>query len=103
MDPEDLARLGAALTKLRARRGLGVAELARRLDMTTTGYKHMERGKAAPSMAMLFAMSRVLECSWNELLGDPPTAGDESDWRAGYRAGVADAAAAARQLLEQEE
>lgn len=100
-DPADLARLGAALKRTRERRGLALKACAERIGMTHVGLKHIEAGRAGLSTAMLFRLARALECSWNDILGPPPShSGDEPDWQAGYRAGVGDAVMATRKLLE---
>jgi transcriptional regulator with XRE-family HTH domain/mannose-6-phosphate isomerase-like protein (cupin superfamily) len=77
-DARRAALLGEALLAVRTRRGLGVRELARRIDVSASLISRIEKGRVMPSVGTLFALADALEVPVAEILGDPaapPTSG----------------------------
>lgn len=98
---EDIEQVQAAIRRTRERRGLTMADLDRRLTgKSGNTTRQIEGGHSAPSVAMLFKLARALDCNWTDLLGPPPSGGEDAEWRAGYRAGVGDAVGAVRGLVD---
>lgn len=58
-DPAD--GIGRRVSAIRARRGLGVSELARRVGVSPSLISQIERAQSRPSVSTLFAISRALE------------------------------------------
>jgi transcriptional regulator with XRE-family HTH domain len=100
--PDEVTRaISRALKTTREKRGLTAAELARRAGVTANAILHVEHAKSAPSLAVVFELVDALGCSWSDVLGPLPHAADgDGDYQAGYRAGVGDASAAVRELLD---
>jgi XRE family transcriptional regulator, aerobic/anaerobic benzoate catabolism transcriptional regulator len=73
-----LGQLGDRTRRLRARRGLTRRELAKEADVSERHLANLETGTGNPSVQILRQISRALNCSVAELVGDE---GDESaDW-----------------------
>jgi transcriptional regulator with XRE-family HTH domain len=62
--------LGARLRAIRLSRGLGVRELARRLDVSPSAISQIETGKIQPSVRTLYALAAEFGVSVNEALFD---------------------------------
>lgn len=79
--PDDETRaeiLGRSLRAVRERRGLGVRELARRIDVSASLISRIERGTVMPSVGTLFALSEALEVPVAEILGDAHAPGAQA-------------------------
>jgi transcriptional regulator with XRE-family HTH domain len=66
LDAEDHVRtvldsIGERLRELRQARGIGVRELARRVDITPSMLSQLERGTTKPSVGTLFRLAAALE------------------------------------------
>lgn len=99
-DPEAAAQIAEAVKRTRKRRELSTGALGKMIGAGSRTIWNIEEGGGL-SVAMLFELARVLECSWTDLLGPVPGIPDgEGDWNAGYRAGVGDALVSVRGLME---
>src|SRR5262245_31165280 len=65
-----LARLGARLRERRAERGLALAELARRTELSRRYLTEAEAGRANPSVAVLLRLAAALGTTAADLLRD---------------------------------
>lgn len=65
--------LGARLRAERERKGIGVRELSRRLDVSASMISQIERDMVMPSVNTLYAITAVLETSLDELFGRTAT------------------------------
>src|SRR5262249_27354318 len=67
--------LGPRLRALRLRRGLGLRELARRLDLSPSSISQIETGKMRPSVRTLYALASEFGVTVDALLFDqaPPS------------------------------
>ena len=81
--------LGPRLRAIRLARGLGVRELARRLDVSPSAISQIETGKIQPSVRTLYALAAEFGVSVNDALFDEGAARPDS------AAAGAEAAAAA--------
>jgi transcriptional regulator with XRE-family HTH domain len=73
------AAVGARLRAERERRGLGVRELARRVDVSASLISQVELGKATPSVGTLYAIVSELGLSLDELFsGSAPAPAAEA-------------------------
>ena len=70
LDNSRSAELGESVRRIREMRGLGVRELARRIDVSPSLISRIERGTVMPSVATLFALQSALEVTVAELLGE---------------------------------
>jgi transcriptional regulator with XRE-family HTH domain len=66
--------IGARLTAHRARRGVRVSELARRIGVSPSLISQIERGQSRPSVSTLFAMAQALDVPVDTFFRD----GDEA-------------------------
>ena len=64
-------RLGQRLKDVRVRSGLTLRELARQAEVSPSLISQIENGKSQPSVATLYAFSRVLNVSVDELFDEP--------------------------------
>jgi transcriptional regulator with XRE-family HTH domain len=66
--------LGPRLRAIRVRRGVGVRELARRLDLSPSAISQIETGKMQPSVRTLYALASEFGTTVDEVLFDhaPP-------------------------------
>lgn len=62
--------LGARVRAIRIARGIGVRELARRLDVSPSAISQIETGKTQPSVRTLYALAAELGVSVDEVLFD---------------------------------
>ena len=67
--------LGQRLKEVRVRAGLTLRELARQADVSPSLISQIENGKSQPSVATLYAFSRLLNVSVDELFEDRTPAG----------------------------
>jgi len=67
--------LGSRLRAIRLARGIGVRELARRLDLSPSAISQIENGKVNPSVRTLYAFAAEFAVTMDEMLFDqtPPT------------------------------
>jgi quercetin dioxygenase-like cupin family protein/DNA-binding XRE family transcriptional regulator len=70
--------LGPRLRAVREARGLSLRESARRLGVSASFLSQLETGKSQPSVATLYALSRHLDVTIDQLFDDPETAPAES-------------------------
>jgi transcriptional regulator with XRE-family HTH domain len=68
--PNEANGLGARLRAIRQERGIGVRELARRLDVSPSAISQIETGKIQPSVRTLYALAAEFGVSVNEALFD---------------------------------
>ena len=73
-----LRSLGRRIAGLRKARKWQRAHLARRLGVPRARLAFWERGQHQPPLSMLLALSRVLEVSIEELVGEEPTENNPS-------------------------
>src|SRR5881398_2268127 len=68
--------LGPRLRAIRVGRGVGLRELARRLDLSPSSISQIETGKIRPSVRTLYALASEFGVTVDEVLFDePPTPG----------------------------
>src|SRR5256884_6855549 len=70
--------LGPRLRAIRLARGVGLRELARRLDLSPSSISQIETGKIRPSVRTLYALASELGVIVDEILFDSPTEDDGS-------------------------
>jgi transcriptional regulator with XRE-family HTH domain len=75
--------LGPRLRAIRLARGIGVRELARRLDVSPSAISQIETGKIQPSVRTLYALAAEFGVSMNEALFDEGGARLDSGAQAG--------------------
>ena len=69
--------LGPRLRAIRLRRGIGLRELARRLDLSPSSISQIETGKIRPSVRTLYALASEFGVTVDEVLfNEPPPAAD---------------------------
>jgi transcriptional regulator with XRE-family HTH domain len=68
--PEAASELGPRLRAIRLRRGVGLRELARRLDLSPSSISQIETGKIRPSVRTLYALAAEFGVTVDELLFD---------------------------------
>lgn len=66
--PDAASSLGPRLRAIRLRRGLGLRELARRLDLSPSAISRYENGKMQPSVRTLYAFASELHVTVDEVL-----------------------------------
>ncbi|MEU0493897.1 helix-turn-helix domain-containing protein [Mycobacterium sp. NPDC006124] len=67
-------QLGPRLKAIRTQAGVSLRELARQADVSPSLVSQIENGKSQPSVATLYAFSKVLDISVDELFEDDSTA-----------------------------
>lgn len=72
--PDVPAELGPRLRALRQRQGVGVRELARRLDLSPSAISQIETGKIQPSVRTLYALASEFGVTVDEVLFGEPAA-----------------------------
>src|ERR1051325_7059369 len=93
--PDGPSDLGPRLRPTRIARGVGLRELARRLDLSPSSISQIETGKIRPSVRTLYALAAEFGVTVDELLFDgtaqkadaPPTRGGNEPGLAVQRAG----------------
>jgi transcriptional regulator with XRE-family HTH domain len=71
--PEAASELGPRLRAIRLRRGVGLRELARRLELSPSSISQIETGKIRPSVRTLYALAGEFGLTVDELLFDGTT------------------------------
>jgi transcriptional regulator with XRE-family HTH domain/quercetin dioxygenase-like cupin family protein len=71
--------LGSRLRAARAKRGLALRELARRLGISASALSQIETGKSRPSVQTLYAIVSELEISLDSLFGEVPDVPESID------------------------
>jgi len=75
--PDDPSELGPRLRAIRLREGVGLRELARRLDLSPSSISQIETGKTQPSVRTLYAWASEFGVTVDEVLfGDSGPARD---------------------------
>src|SRR3954453_15805850 len=72
----DSKELGRRLRAIRLRHGIGVRELARRLDLAPSSISQIETGKIGPSVRTLYALASEVGVTVDEVLFDAAAAHD---------------------------
>jgi transcriptional regulator with XRE-family HTH domain len=72
-DPSDL---GPRLRAIRLRNGVGLRELARRLDLSPSSISQIETGKIRPSVRTLYALASEFGVTVDEILFNEPSPQD---------------------------
>jgi len=79
--------LGPRLRAIRLRQGIGLRELARRLDLSPSSISQIETGKTRPSVRTLYALVSEFGVTVDEVLfNEAPSASDGSTTRTGRAA-----------------
>jgi transcriptional regulator with XRE-family HTH domain len=87
--PEAASELGPRLRAIRLRRGVGLRELARRLDLSPSSISQIETGKMRPSVRTLYALAAEFGVTVDELLFDGTASREEAAQRSpGARGGT---------------
>jgi transcriptional regulator with XRE-family HTH domain len=82
--------LGPRLRAIRVARGIGLRELARRLDLSPSSISQIETGKIRPSVRTLYALASEFGVTVDEVLFDePPTQGPAGPARIAVEPGLA--------------
>jgi transcriptional regulator with XRE-family HTH domain len=94
--------LGPRLRAIRLRNGVGVRELARRLDLSPSSISQIETGKTRPSVRTLYALVSEFGVTVDEVLFNetPPAADGVSPASAGPSAGSAEPGLAVQRAAE---
>src|SRR3954447_7777731 len=80
--------LGQRLRAIRQRKGIGVRELARRVDLAPSSISQIETGKIGPSVKTLYALASEFGVTVDEVLFDHP-ASEQAPSSAGPEPGLA--------------
>jgi transcriptional regulator with XRE-family HTH domain len=73
--PDAPSELGPRLRVIRLRQGIGLRELARRLDLSPSSISQIETGKIRPSVRTLYALASEFGVTVDEVLfNEPPSA-----------------------------
>jgi transcriptional regulator with XRE-family HTH domain len=70
------AELGPRLREIRLSRGIGLRELARRLDLSPSSISQIETGKIRPSVRTLYALASEFGVTVDEVLFNEPSGSD---------------------------
>jgi transcriptional regulator with XRE-family HTH domain len=76
-DSDDRSALGARLRAIRLARGVGLRELARRLDLSPSSISQIETGKMQPSVRTLYAFASEFGVTVDEVLFDQAPAAED--------------------------
>ena len=75
--PDGPSDLGPRLRAIRLRQGVGLRELARRLDLSPSSISQIETGKIRPSVRTLYALASEFGVTVDEVLfSEPPISSD---------------------------
>src|SRR6476661_11235445 len=75
--PDASSDLGPRLRAIRLRQGVGLRELARRLDLSPSSISQIETGKIRPSVRTLYALASEFGVTVDEVLfNEVPLPGD---------------------------
>jgi transcriptional regulator with XRE-family HTH domain len=93
--------LGRRLRAIRLRLGIGVRELARRVDLAPSSISQIETGKIRPSVKTLYALASAFGVTVDEILFDePPLQGPAGSAPATVEPGLAVQRAADRPAIQ---
>src|SRR5437879_5738654 len=70
--PDGPSDLGPRLRAIRLRQGVGLRELARRLDLSPSSISQIETGKIRPSVRTLYALASEFGVTVDEVLFSEP-------------------------------
>jgi transcriptional regulator with XRE-family HTH domain/uncharacterized cupin superfamily protein len=70
--PDEPSELGPRLRAIRLRQGVGLRELARRLDLSPSSISQIETGKIRPSVRTLYALASEFGVTVDEVLFETP-------------------------------
>ncbi|HEX3225764.1 MAG TPA: cupin domain-containing protein [Gaiellaceae bacterium] len=88
--PDAPSDLGPRLRAIRIARGIGLRELARRLDLSPSSISQIETGKIGPSVRTLYALASEFGVTVDEVLFDePPMPGAQGKSTATVEPGLA--------------
>ena len=73
--PDAPSELGPRLRAIRLRQGVGLRELARRLDLSPSSISQIETGKIRPSVRTLYALASEFGVTVDEVLFEAPPLG----------------------------
>src|SRR5262245_66603412 len=90
--PDDPSELGPRLRAIRLREGVGLRELARRLDLSPSSISQIETGKIRPSVRTLYALASEFGVTVDEVLFSEPTAAREAPVAPGFARPVGETA-----------
>jgi transcriptional regulator with XRE-family HTH domain len=76
--PDAPSDLGPRLRAIRVGRGIGLRELARRLDLSPSSISQIETGKIRPSVSTLYALASEFGVTVDEVLFDEPLASGDA-------------------------
>src|SRR5438034_10622394 len=83
------SELGPRLRAIRLRQGVGLRELARRLELSPSSISQIETGKSRPSVRTLYALASEFDVAVDEFLFDGPASEDPAGSRSGMEATLA--------------
>ena len=86
--PDAPSDLGPRLRAIRLREGVGLRELARRLDLSPSSISQIETGKIRPSVRTLYALASEFGVTVDEVLFDEPMPGTPGPAPTGAEPGV---------------
>jgi transcriptional regulator with XRE-family HTH domain len=99
--PDAPSDLGPRLRAIRISRGLGLRELARRLDLSPSSISQIETGKIGPSVRTLYALASEFGVTVDEVLFDkPPVPGTQDQSPPTVEPGLAVQRAADRPAIQ---
>jgi len=99
--PDAPSDLGPRLRAIRIARGVGLRELARRLDLSPSSISQIETGKIRPSVKTLYALASAFGVTVDEILFDePPLQGPAGSAPATVEPGLAVQRAADRPAIQ---
>jgi transcriptional regulator with XRE-family HTH domain len=100
--PDAASDLGPRLRAIRLRHGVGVRELARRLDLSPSSISQIETGKTRPSVRTLYALVSEFGVTVDEVLFNeaPPSEDGESPTGTGPSAASAEPGLAVQRAVE---
>lgn len=80
--PDAAPALGPRLRAIRLHHGVGLRELARRLELSPSAISQIETGKMHPSVRTLYAFASEFRVTLNEVLFDRQPSDEEASWEA---------------------
>jgi transcriptional regulator with XRE-family HTH domain len=93
------SELGSRIRAVRTRKGIGLRELARKLELSPSLISQIETGKIRPSVRTLYALASEFGVTTDELLFEQPQASPETP-DAGSSAAVAEPGLAVQRAAE---
>ena len=100
--PDAPSELGPRLRAIRLQQGIGLRELARRLDLSPSSISQIETGKIRPSVRTLYALASEFGVTVDEVLFNDVSASAQGAWPAprGSSPGPAEPALAVQRSAE---